>query len=399
MADIPALTILILCRDEESSIAHCVGEAREFLDRRAIAGEVVVLDNGSRDRSAALAEAAGARVVEEPRAGYGNAIISGIRAGRGRFIILGDGDGEHDLSALDPFWEALQDGSDIVIGNRFAGEARPEGMSFLRRYVGNPILSRIGRLLFPAPVRDFQCGLRGFRTESVRALGLQSPGMECASEMIVKAVRKEMRIAEAPVRQRRALDPNRSSHLRPWRDGWSHLRLLLMLSPRWVFLYPACLMLAVGTLFMAVPVVFPVEQGGWFGAYTMLFGTAGLVCGAQSLVFAMTARLFTDSIGLTDGRWGAWMSNRGVLEKLLVVGFLLLLAGLAAIVGSLVVWTRGETVASVADIEARHRIGVAGISLLILGVQAMLSGFLLALVSSQRASAPPRTATRQTAGR
>ena len=399
MTDAPALTVLILCRDEESSIAHCVGEAREFLDRRGIAGEVVVLNNGSRDRSAALAEAAGARVVEEPRAGYGNAIISGIRAARGHSIILGDGDGEHDLSALDPFWEALQDGSDIVVGNRFAGDARPEGMSFLRRYVGNPILSRIGRLLFRVPVHDFQCGLRGLRAESVRALGLQSPGMECASEMIVKAVRKEMRINEAPVRQRRALDPNRSSHLRPWRDGWSHLRLLLMLSPRWVFLYPACVMLAAGAFFMAAPVVYPVELGGWFGAYTMLFGAAGLVCGSQSVVFALTARIFTDSIGLTDGRWRVWMSNRAVLEKLLVVGALLLLAGGAAIVGSLVVWAQSETVASAVDIEARQRIAVPGITLVILGVQAMLSGFLLHLVSSQHASAPLRTATRQTAGR
>ena len=157
-------------------------------------------------------------------------------------------------------------------------------------------------------------------------------------------------------------------------------------------------MLAAGAFFMAVPVVYPVEQGGWFGAYTMLFGAAGLVCGSQSVVFALTARIFTDSIGLTDGRWGAWMSNRGVLEKLLALGSLLLLAGAAAIVGSLVVWARGETVASVADIEARQRIGVAGITLVILGVQAMLSGFLLDLVSSQRASGPPRAATRRTAG-
>ena len=400
MSDVPALTILILCRDEESSIAHCVGEARGFLNRRAIPGEVVVVDNGSRDRSAALAEAAGARVVVEPRAGYGNAIISGIGGARGRFIILGDGDGEHDLGVLDPFWEALQDGSDIVVGNRFAGEAPPEGMSFLRRYVGNPILSRIGRLLFGAPVHDFQCGLRGLRAESVRTLGLQCPGMECASEMIVKAVRKELRITEAAVRQRRALNPNRASHLRPWRDGWSHLRLLLMLSPRWVFLYPACLMLAAGAVFMAAPVVYPVEQGGWFGAYTMLFGAVGLVCGWQSVVFAFTARIFTDSIGLTDGRWAAWMSKSDVLEKLLAVGSLLLLAGTAAIVRSFVVlWAEAEPVASVADIEARHRIAVGGTTLVILGVQAMLSGFLLDLVSSQRASAPQRTATRQTADR
>ena len=399
MSDVPALTILILCRDEESSIAHCVGEAREFLHRRAIDGEVLVLDNGSRDGSATLAEAAGARVVVEPRPGYGNAIISGINAARGRFIILGDGDGEHDLSALDPFWGALQEGSDIVVGNRFAGDAGPEGMSFLRRYVGNPILSRIGRLLFRAPVRDFQCGLRGLRTDSVRALGLQSPGMECASEMIVKAVRKEMRIAEAPVRQRRALDPNRSSHLRPWRDGWSHLRLLLMLSPRWVFLYPACLMLAAGVFFMAAPVVYPVEQGGWFGAYTMLFGAAGLVCGSQSVVFAFTARIFTDSIGLTDGRWGTWMSNRGGPGKASCGWVAVAPRGSSGDCWQSVVWAQAEAVASVVEVEARQRVGTAGITLVILGVQAMLSGFLLALVSSQRASAPPRTATRQAGDR
>ena len=172
-----------------------------------------------------------------------------------------------------------------------------------------------------------------------------------------------------------------------------------MLSPRWVFLYPACLMLAAGAFFMAAPVVYPAEQGGWFGAYTMLFGAAGLVCGSQSVVFAFTARLFTDSIGLTDGRWGAWMSNRGVLEQLLVVGSLLFLAGAVTIVGSLFVWAQAEAVASVADIEARQRIGIAGITLVILGVQAMLSGFLLALLSSQRASGPPRTATHRTAGR
>jgi len=399
MPDDPLLTVLILCRDEERSIAHCVAEARGFLDRRAIPGEVVVVDNGSRDRSAALAEAAGARVATEPRAGYGNAIITGISAARGRFIILGDGDGEHDLGALDPLWEALQEGNDMVVGNRFAGKAGPEGMSFLRRYVGNPVLSRIGRLLFRAPVHDFQCGLRGLRAESVRALGLQCPGMECASEMIVKAVRKEMRIAEAPVRQRRALDPNRVSHLWPWRDGWSHLRLLLMLSPRWVFLYPACLMVAAGVFFMAAPVVYPAEQGGWFGAYTMLFGAAGLVCGSQSMVFAFTARIFTDRVGLTDGRWAEWMSNRGILEKLLLVGSLSLLAGAAAVVGSLFVWARAETVALVVEVETRQRIAVGGVTLVILGVHAILSGFLLDLVSSQHASVPPRTATRQTAGR
>ena len=183
------LSILILCRDEEKAIAHCVGEALGFLKRRDIAGEVVVVDNGSRDRSAALARAAGARVVHEARPGYGNAIIAGVEAAAGRDAILGDGDGEHDLDALDAFWDRLREGHDFVFGNRFAGGIDPEAMSFLRRRIGNPLLSGVGKLLTGAPLGDFHCGLRGFRVEAARALALRCPGMECASEMIVKAVR------------------------------------------------------------------------------------------------------------------------------------------------------------------------------------------------------------------
>ncbi len=208
------LTILILCRDEEGSIAGCVSEAQEFLRRKAVRGEVLVVDNGSRDRSAALAEAAGARVVGEPRAGYGNAIRAGIAAARGQFIILGDGDGEHDLNALDGFLDKLREGFEFVCGNRFAGGIEPGAMSLVRRWVGNPLLSQLGRLLFRAPVGDFHCGLRGIRADTAHALALRAPGMECASEMIVKAVARRARIAETPVAQRRAVDPDRRSRLR-----------------------------------------------------------------------------------------------------------------------------------------------------------------------------------------
>ena len=233
----PDLTILILCRNEEGGIARSVGEAFGFLSRNGISGEVVVVDNGSSDRSREYALRAGARVAHEPRTGYGNAVIGGIKAARGEFIILGDGDGEHDLDALEPFWEKLQEGADFVIGNRYRGNMRP-GSSALRRRVGNPMLSGLGRLLFQAPVNDFLSGLRAFRADSARALGLRSPGMEMASEMIVKACLRGMRFAEAPVFQRPAFDPARSSHLRVWRDGWRHLRLLLTLAPRRLFLSP-----------------------------------------------------------------------------------------------------------------------------------------------------------------
>ena len=233
----PDLTVLILCRNEEGSVARCVGEACGFLTRNGIRGEVVVVDNGSSDRSREHALRAGARVVHEPRTGYGNAVIGGISAAKGRFIILGDGDGEHDLDALEPFWEKLQEGADFVIGNRYQGAMRP-GSSVLRRRVGNPMLSGLGRLLFQVPVNDFLSGLRAFRADRARALGLRSPGMEMASEMIVKAGLRGMRFAEVPVFQRSAFDPARSSHVRVWRDGWRHLRLLLTLSPRRPLLDP-----------------------------------------------------------------------------------------------------------------------------------------------------------------
>lgn len=372
-----ALTVLILCRNEEGSIAHCVGEAREFLERNAIAGEVLVVDNGSSDGSAVRAAAAGARVAAEARPGYGNAIRAGIAAARGQFIILGDGDGEHDLSALEPFWEKLQGGCDLVVGNRFAGEMPAGVMPLLNRYVGAPLLSGIGKRFSGAPVGDFHCGLRGFRAAGIRELGLQSPGMELASEMVVKAALKGLRIAETPVLQRRALDPGRSSHLRIWADGWRHLRLMLMLSPRWLFFYPAGLLMAAGALFMALPVAWPVEAGGRFGAYTMLFGAAFIICGAQLIGFALLAGVFYETVGLSAGGLAAGVRRYRVLEKGLAVGFTLAAAGTAGSVWSLLVWAGGV------DLETRLRIAIPATTLLIVGVQVMFAGFLLSLLATQ----------------
>ena len=231
LSSTPELTIVILCRNEEGSITHCVGEARGFLDRNSIDGEVVVVDNHSHDQSAARARDVGARVVTEISPGYGNALNAGIRAARGRLIILGDGDGEHDLGSLEPYYEKLHEDYDFVFGNRFS---RGNASSMLHK-AGTAVLSGMGKLLFHIPVSDFNCGLRGFKASSVRSLALRCSGMEAASEMIVKAARTDMRIAEVPVVQRPALDPNRVSHLRIVRDGWRHLRLLMMLSLRWPY--------------------------------------------------------------------------------------------------------------------------------------------------------------------
>ena len=369
------LSVLILCRDEEKAIAHCVGEALGFLNRRGVAGEVVVVDNGSRDRSAAVARAAGARVVHEARAGYGNAIIAGVEAAAGRYAILGDGDGEHDLGALDVFLDKLREGHDFVFGNRFSGGIDPGAMPFLRRRIGNPLLSGVGKLLSGAPLGDFHCGLRGFRVEAARALGLRCPGMECATEMIVKAVRAGMRIAETPVVQRRALDPERTSRLRAFRDGWRHLRLLLLLSPRWLFLIPGCSLLAASVPAVLAPILHPVESGGRFGAYTMLAGAAFAICGAQAVGFHLLARVQCESVGLIEGRLATFVRERRVLEWVLAAGFALALSGAAGSIWSLFAWAGGV------DVEARLRLSIAAVMLLVIGAQAMFGAFLLSLLS------------------
>lgn len=368
------LTIVILCRDEEGAIARCVEEALGFLERHSIDGEALVVDNGSSDRSAELARSAGARVVSEPNPGYGSAIVAGIAAARGRLVILGDGDGEHDLGALEPFYEKLREGCDFVFGNRFMEGA---GGSGRLRNAGTAALSAVGRALFRSPAGDFNCGLRGFKTASARALGLRCPGMEAASEMVVKAARSGFRVAEAPAVQRRALDPERASHLRIWRDGWRHLRLLLMLSPRWLYFYPGCALLAAGALAILAPIAYPVEAGGRFGAYTMLFGCAFASAGAQLAMFSLLASAFCDSIGLSGG---LKLARRGALAEVgILAGAATVALGAAGGVWSLFIWaqTGGP------DVETRLRVAIPSVTLVICGFQMVFSAFFFALLKTQ----------------
>ncbi|HAM24131.1 MAG TPA: dolichol-P-glucose synthetase, partial [Actinobacteria bacterium] len=235
------------CLDEAETIETCIRKAQGYLQRSGVAGEVLIADNGSTDGSQELARALGARVVDVPRRGYGAALIAGIHQAQGRFIIMGDADDSYDFSALDPFVTALRGGADLVMGNRFAGGIAPGAMPALHRYLGNPVLSFIGRLFFRSPIGDFHCGLRGFRREAALELDLRTTGMEFASELVVKATLAQQRVVEVPT----TLSPDgrsRPPHLRSWRDGWRHLRFLLLYSPRWLFLYPGLLVMALGTL-------------------------------------------------------------------------------------------------------------------------------------------------------
>lgn len=372
----PDLTVLILCLNEEKSIARCVGEAKGFLRRNAIAGEVLVVDNGSEDRSAALAEEAGARVVVERERGYGNAIKAGIAAARSRHVILGDGDGEHDLNALEPFWEKLCAGCELVMGNRFAASARGS-MRFLNRYIGAPLLSAVGRFLVRAPVSDFHCGLRGFDLARMRGLALRAPGMEIASEMVVKAARANLRMAEVPVSQRPAWDPDRVPRLRIWHDGWRHLRLLLLLSPKWLFFIPALVAVVAGLVLLTLPLL----RGDWLGTYAMQFGTGLVVCGTQLAVFAAVARLFGERMGFHSGGFAEWVMRHRLLERALAIGLLLAALGVAGCVWSVVLWAAAGGDPSF--VEARLRVAIPSVGVLIVAIQTVFSGFLLTLLASR----------------
>src|SRR3984957_3860109 len=238
-------TILMPCLDEALTVETCIQKARAYLNKRGIVGEILIADNGSTDGSQCLAEAAGARVVRIENRGYGAALIGGIEAAKGRFVIMADADDSYDFADLDGFVDRLRHGFKLVIGNRFQGQIKPGAMPILNRYLGNPVLSLIGRTLFASPVGDFHCGLRGFERQAILGLHLRAPGMEFASEMVVKASLASLKIAEVPTTL--SLDGRqRAPHLRPWRDGWRHLRFMLLRSPQWLFLYPGMTLTVLG---------------------------------------------------------------------------------------------------------------------------------------------------------
>ena len=240
------LSIVMPCLNEAETLEQCIRGALDFLEQNGITGEVIVADNGSTDGSQEIGVRARARVVDiEPR-GYGSALIGGITAARGRFVIMGDADSSYDFSNLMPFVQKLREGYDLVMGNRFLGGIKPGAMPWPNRYLGNPVLSSLGRLFFRSPIGDFHCGIRGFLRESVLKMDLRTTGMEFASEMVVKASSQKLRVIEVPT----TLSPDgrsRPPHLRRWRDGWRHLRFMLLFSPRWLFLYPGILFMLLGT--------------------------------------------------------------------------------------------------------------------------------------------------------
>lgn len=333
------LTILMPCLDEAETLGTCIAKALDFLARSGIAGEVLIADNGSSDGSQAIARNLGARVVDVTSRGYGTALLGGIQAAQGRFVIMGDSDDSYDFSRLEPFVEKLRAGNALVMGNRFMGGIRPGAMPPLHRYLGNPVLTFIGRLFFRSPCGDFHCGLRGFARDAILALDMQAPGMEFASEMVVKATLHGLRIAEVPT----ILSPDgrsRPPHLRSWRDGWRHLRFLLLFSPRWLFLYPGIALFLIGGLGMVWLLPGPQKIAGIvFDINTLFYASLAVVVGFHSMLFAVFAKLFGIRAGVVPSDPGFLKAVRRLtLERGLILGALLLLFGLGLGAAAVSTW-------------------------------------------------------------
>lgn len=332
------LTILMPCLNEAETIARCVRTARGFLSANGVVGEVLVADNGSRDGSQAIATEHGARVVAVGERGYGAAIIGGIAAARGRFVIMGDADDSYDFAALMPFVERLRAGADIVMGNRFRGGIAAGAMPALHRYLGNPGLSFLGRLFFGVRAGDFHCGLRGFDRDRVRALDLRTTGMEFASEMVVRAALAGYRIEEVPT----TLRPDgrsRPPHLRPWRDGWRHLRFLLIYSPRWLFLYPGLALLLAGMIGTAALLPGAVSIGRIvLDLHTFIVSCFAMLVGLQSVTFAVIARKYAAQRGLVppSANYGQLLSGI-TMERMLIAALVVSAAGVGGLLYC--VWT------------------------------------------------------------
>ncbi|UNU27627.1 glycosyltransferase family 2 protein [Microcoleus vaginatus HSN003] len=377
------LSILMPCLNEAETLEICIEKAQKFLRELDIAGEVIIADNGSTDGSQAIATRMGARVVPVATKGYGSALMGGIIAARGVYIIMGDADDSYNFSNLGAFVNKLREGFDLVMGNRFQGGIKPGAMPPLHKYLGNPVLTWVGQLFFASPVGDFHCGLRGFRRDSILKLDLQTTGMEFASEMVVKASLYTLRIAEVPT----VLSPDgrsRPPHLRTWRDGWRHLRFLLLYSPRWLFLYPGTALMIWGLIIVVWLLPGTQKIGSIsFDVHTLLYGAIAIIIGFQAVTFAFFTKVFAISEKLLPEDPKLNKIFRYVtLETGLIVGVTLILIGIVGSFLSLTIWK--QTAFGSLDPSKTLRLVIPSLTCLTVGLQMVLSSFFLSVLSLKR---------------
>ena len=377
------LTVVLPCLNEAETLAVCIRKAKASIADLGIDGEVVIADNGSTDGSQDIARAEGARVVDVPVRGYGAALIAGITDAKGEFVIMGDADDSYDLSNLGPFVEALRGGADLVMGNRFAGGIEPGAMPPLHRYLGNPVLTAIGRVMFRSPVKDFHCGLRGFRRDAILGLDLRTTGMEFASEMVVKATLNKLTIVEVPT----TLSPDgrsRAPHLRTWRDGWRHLRFLLLYSPRWLFLYPGMIVFLVGLVLGGILLTGPIQIGEHaLDVSALVYSMAAVLIGFQAILFAAFSRAFVANEGLMPPSAGMQKAFKVLnLERGLIIGLVMLVIGVGLAVYGFIHW--GSSDFGALNARDAIRLAVPSATLSVLGVETIMGSFFLSVLGLSR---------------
>lgn len=372
------------CLNEAATVGRCVEQAFDAIRRFGINGEVVVADNGSTDGSREIAARAGARVVDAATRGYGAALAAGIAASRGTYVLMGDADLTYDFGSMDLFLERLRAGDDLVMGNRFRGGVAKGAMPFLHRWLGNPVLSYLGRLFYRSDIGDFHCGLRAFRRDRILALDLRTTGMEYATEMVVKSSLHGLRVSEVPA----TLAPDlrdRAPHLRTWRDGWRHLRFMLLYTPRWLFLYPGALLILVGALVMLWLLPGPQRAGSVsFDLHTLVYAAIAMIIGYQAVVFALFTKTFAITEGLLprDPRLDR-LYRYVTLETGLVFGFAALIVGIVGSLYAVGVWT-AKSFGPIDESEHTLRIVIVSSTAIALGLETILSSFFLSVLGLRR---------------
>ena len=385
------LSIVIPCLNEAETIARCIESARLGIQRAGVRAEIIVADNGSTDSSPAIAEKSGARVVTVKEKGYGSALRGGIQAASGKWILMGDADDSYDFSEADRFVKKFREGFELVMGCRLpagGGTILPGAMPWKNRWLGNPVLSFIGRLFFKCPAHDFHCGLRGFTRAAFEKMDLQTTGMEFASEMVIKSTFKRLKIAEVPV----TLRPDgrsRPPHLKPWRDGWRHLRFMLLFSPRWLFFAPGILLALLGIILSGALSVQNIAIGGIsLNVGTLMMACMAVIVGFQLVVFAFFTKVFAIAEGLLpDDPKFSRVFRFFNLEKGILLGLAVLLAGILLFLRAVWIWRQhnyGDL-----DYEQNLRRLIPAATLIVLGVQTVFSSFFMSALGLKTATRRP----------
>lgn len=374
------LTILMPCLNEAETLEVCINKAKTFLKNSGVVGEVLIADNGSTDGSVEIAKKCGARVEHVPVKGYGAALIGGCKAAKGKYVIMGDADDSYDFLNLMPFVEKLREGYELVMGNRFRGEIAKGAMPPLHRYLGNPVLSFIGRLFFPSEIGDFHCGLRGYEREAMLKLDLHTTGMEYASEMVVKATMYGLKMTEVPT----TLSPDgrsRAPHLRSFRDGWRHLKFLLLHSPNWLFLYPGMVFCVLGLIMTAALMFGPVQIGGVvFDIHTMLYGSAMIMIGTNMIFFSLFTRIYAIRTNFIPTKESVATKLANVTtEKGAVAGVLLTLAGIAMTIAAFVIWK--DTSFGNLNPQEMMRMTIPALTLMVVGIEMIFASFFIGILN------------------